>query len=76
MLDYNRIDISEGTDTNKTSSSKECNICHYGYFLDKNFNYEPHLCNGCHDLMSKAMSFNDVILYLLKEIITEFIFGI
>ena len=43
MLEYNRIDISEGIDTNKTSTSKECNICHYWYFLDKNFNYEPYL---------------------------------
>ena len=49
MLEYNRIDISEGIDTNKTSASKECNICHYWHFLDENFNYEPYLCNGCHD---------------------------
>ena len=26
--------------------------------------YEPHLCNGCHDLMQKAVSFNDVCYYL------------
>ena len=32
MLEYNRIDISEGIDTNKTIPSKECNICHYWYF--------------------------------------------
>ena len=44
MLEYDRIDISEGIDTSKTSASKECNICHYWYFLDKNFNYEPYLC--------------------------------
>ena len=37
MLEYDRIDISEGIDTNKTSASKECNICHYWYFLYKNF---------------------------------------
>ena len=37
MLEYNRIDISERTDINKTSGSKECDICHYWYFLDKNF---------------------------------------
>ena len=42
--------------------SKECDICHYWYFLNKNFNYQPHLCNGCHDLMQKAMSFNDVVI--------------
>ena len=57
MLEYNRIDISEGIDRNKTSASKECNICHYWYFLDKKVNYESYLSNGCHDLMQKAMSF-------------------
>ena len=45
MLEYDRIDISESIDMNKTSAihSKECNIYHYWYFLDKNFNYEPYL---------------------------------
>ena len=50
MLEYNRIDISAGIDTNKTSKSKECEIGHYWYFKDINFKYEPHLCNGCHGL--------------------------
>ena len=62
MLEYDRIDISEGIDINKTNASKECNICHYWYFLSKNFNNEPYLCNGCHDLMQKAMNFNDVAI--------------
>ena len=34
MLHYDRIDISEGIDINKTSASKESDICHYWYFLD------------------------------------------
>ena len=34
MLEYDRIDISEGIDINKTTTSKECYICHYWYFLD------------------------------------------
>ena len=29
MLEYERIDISEGIDVNKTSLSKECDICQY-----------------------------------------------
>ena len=66
MLEYDRIDISEGIDTGKTSASTECNICHYCYFLDKNFNYDPYLCNGCHDLMQKAMSFKNVIIASIK----------
>ena len=66
MLEYDRINISEGIDANKTSASKECDICHFWYFKDIGFKYEPHLCNGCHDLMQKAMSFNDVaIVYVI-----------
>ena len=29
MVYYDKIDVSEGTDINKTSASKECDICHY-----------------------------------------------
>ena len=46
MIEYDRIDISEGIDMNKTCVSKKCDICHYWYFVDKNFNYEPYFCNG------------------------------
>ena len=76
MLEYNRIDISEGIDVDKTSASKECDICHYWCFKDIGFRYEPYLCNGCHNLMQKAMSFNMLLLFMLKEMHTEFIFGI
>ena len=40
MLEYDKIDISEGIDVNKTSNSRECSFCHYYYFLDINFNYQ------------------------------------
>ena len=66
MLEYNRIDISKGIDMNKTNASKECDICDYWYFLNKNFNYETYLCNGCHDLMQKAMNFNDAAIVCIK----------
>ena len=66
MLEYDRIDISEGIDINKTSALKKCDICHCWYLIDKNFNYEPYLCNGCHDLMQKAMNFNDVTIASVK----------
>ena len=66
MLEYDRIDISEGIDINKTSASKECSICHYWYVLDRGFKYEPYLCNVCHDLMQKAINFNDVAILSIK----------
>ena len=30
------------------------------------FKYEPYLCNGCHDLMQKAMIFNNVAIVYVK----------
>ena len=46
--------------------SKECDICHYWYFKDIGFKYEPYLCNGCHDLMQKAMGFNNIAIVHIK----------
>ena len=67
MLEHDRIDISERIDVNKTSASKECDICHFWYFKDIGFRYEPYLCNGSHDLMQKAMSSNDVTILYVKR---------
>ena len=67
MLEYRRIDISQGIDIYKTSASKECDICHYGYFEDIGFKYEPYLSNGCHDLMQKAMNFNNVAIIYVER---------
>ena len=66
MLEHDRIDISERTDANKTNLSKECDICHYSYFKDIDFKYEPYLYNGCHDSMQKAMSFNNIAIVYVK----------
>ena len=74
MLEYGRIDISERIDINKTNASKECDICHYWYFLNKTFNYESYLCNGCHDLMQKAMNFNDVAIVSINPYYPNFEF--
>ena len=41
MLQYDRIDVSEGIDVNKTSSSKEWDLyCHYWFFKDVGFKFE------------------------------------
>ena len=66
MIDYDRIDISEGFDVNKTNASNKCDVCNYCYFKDIGFKYELYLCNGCHDLMQKAMSFNDIAIVYVK----------
>ena len=53
MLEYDRIDISEGIGVNKTNASKKCDICHYWCFKDIGFKYESYLYNGFHHLTQK-----------------------
>ena len=45
MLYYNKIDVSEGIDIDKSNKLK-CMIYHYWYSLDLNFTHEPYICNG------------------------------
>ena len=59
MLQYNTIDVSEEIGVNKTTTSQECVICHYWYFLEINFRLQPDICDGCHDLMQKPINFHN-----------------
>ena len=66
MLYFDRIDISEGIDVNKTSASKECDICHYWHFLNYRFKFQPNACNRCHDLLMMSMNLNDIAILNIK----------
>ena len=67
MIEYEKLDISEEIDVNKTNLSNECDICHYCYFKDVlNMNL-MNLFNGCHDLMQKAMDFDNIAIVYIKE---------
>ena len=66
MLEYDRIDILEEIDVKKTNALKECDICHYRHVKNIGFKYESHLCTVCHNLIQKAMSFNDVAIIYVK----------
>ena len=46
MLEYDKINISEGIDINKCEeTSRECSLCKFYYFLDKNFKYGYEILN-------------------------------
>ena len=62
MLQYDRIDVSEGTDINKTSESKECMLCHYWYFKDIGCKIQPYLCNGCHTVSVMAHELKNIAI--------------
>ena len=66
MLYCDRIDVSEVIDVNKTSVSKKCDICHYWYFLDNGFKFQPYLLNRCHDLLM-SMIFSNIAFLKIKN---------
>ena len=39
MLYFDGIDVFEGIDVNETIASKDCDICHYWYFLSYSFKF-------------------------------------
>ena len=66
MLYYDRIDVSEGIDVKKTSVSKECDICHYWYFLNYSFKFQPIVCNICHDLLVMSVNLSAIAILNFK----------
>ena len=43
MVQYEKVDASEGIDISKTGASKECELCHYLFFKDVGFKFEEHV---------------------------------
>ena len=66
MLRYQEIDVLEVIDINKTSASKECELCHYWFFKDIGFKFEEHVCNKCHDLLTIPYSLKDIAILNAK----------
>ena len=67
MLYFDRIDVSEGNDVHKTSESKECDICHYWYFLDKGFKFQQKVCNECHDILMVSLNLGNIAILNIKS---------
>ena len=67
MIKYERIDISERIDLNKTNKSKECMLCHYWYFLHKDFSYGPYICDDCYDFSQKSRDFKNIAIVHMKK---------
>ena len=66
MLRHQKIDVSEGIDVNKTSASKECELCHYWFFKDVGFKFEEHVCNKCRDLLTTTHSLKNIAILSVR----------
>ena len=66
MLCFDRIDVSEGIDVNKKSASKECYICHYWYFLNYSFKFQPNPCKRYQNLSMMSMNLCNIAILNVK----------
>ena len=68
MLYLNEIDVFERININKTSASKECDVCHYWYFLEYRFKFQPNNCIRCHDdLLMMSMNLSNIAILNIKH---------
>ena len=65
MLQYKKINVSEGIDTNKTSASKECDYC---YFKEARFKFEPDVCHKCHDVLMTTYKLKNIAILNVKGV--------
>ena len=68
MLEYDRIDNSEGIDSTRNKLvSRECWMCHFLFFTDKNLNFDKRLCDECHHMNMKAISINNLAIVYVGD---------
>ena len=68
MLRYQKIYVSEEIDINKTSASKECELCHYWFVKEFGFKFEEYVCNKCHELLTLAYSLKNITILNAKGV--------
>ena len=66
MLEYDRLDVSEGIDANKNQWSTLVHYLSLLVFSRNNLTFQPEVCNDCLDLMQKTMICNDVSIVSVK----------
>ena len=60
MISYEKI-----IGYNKNKEGVKCMVCNDYYFKD-NFDYQPYVCNKCHDFSMTVMDLNDFFVLNIK----------
>ena len=67
MLHYDRIDVSEGIDANKTSASKRVWCLSLLVYLKLYLiRFQPKVCNRCHNLLMMSVNLSDIAILNIK----------
>ena len=67
MIYYERIDVSEGIDVNKTNVSRQGDACHYQYFLNFSFTFQSNFCKRSHGLLMISVNLSNVTILDIKH---------
>ena len=68
MLQYDRIDISEGIDPAKSSNSERCMICHYCFFRYHRYKFQDYVCNGFNDFSMLCLNISDIAIITVENV--------
>ena len=64
MLYYDRIDISEGINIDKSNNSKK--LLNHCWFFNHGFKFQDSVCNGYHDLLILCLDRTDISIITVK----------
>ena len=62
MISYEKI---IGYNTSK--EGVKCMVCNHYYFKDK-FDYQPYICNDCHEFSMTVMNLSDFLVLTIKNV--------
>ena len=68
MLQYEKVNVSGGIDSNKTSAIKECMLCHYWYIKDVGYKFEQQVCNKYYDTLMTAYELKNIAILFIKGV--------
>ena len=68
MLQYKRINVSEGIDINKSNKLKGSTIFCYWYFKNVGYKFKPYACNGCHDISMMVHELESIVILNVKDV--------
>ena len=57
----------------KTSASKACDVFQYWCFLEKRFNFQLYVCNGCHDILVVSVKLIDIAILKIRGVNLNYI---
>ena len=67
-MQYETIDVSKRIGINESNKSKECLICHFWYFKDIGYKFEPYVCNEFHEISMIAYELVNIAILNVKGV--------